>query len=391
MKSKKLIVLLMSFLLLSTPIVQAKTINYTVKSGDTIWKLAQRFNTSTTSISQLNSLTDANSLYINQNLLIDENTNLNIVNYTVKSGDTLWKLAQKFNTSVSSITHLNNIKDSTPLYIGQNLLIDNRSTNSNIITYTIKSGDTLWKLAQKFNTSTSSIIELNNLKNPSSLYIGQNLLIEDNSSDIKNVETTNYTVQSGDNLWSISEKFNTSMDAIVKSNMLSSNIIMPGQILTIPVNSTEIVKPIGISMYAKRVNDYYGDIYTWENARRIFTVDTVGTLKDTSTGISFNVKYYGGSNHADIVPLTKEDTNKMKQIFPTWSWSYKRPMVLYFTQGGVKYQLAVSLTGMPHSTTNIYDNGVSGHFDMYFYNSTSHVNNTMDSAHQSNVFKASGR
>lgn len=271
------------------------------------------------------------------------------------------------------------------------LLSSSIGVQAQSINYSVKSGDTLWKISNQFNTTVSSIISLNNLSNPNYIYVGQKLIINNLTSTTPNIQTTNYIVKYGDNLWSIAEKFNTTMNCIYKSNLLSSYTIMPGQILTIPVNSITVVKPVGISIYAAKKSNSYGDIYTWENARRLFTVDTIGTLKDIDTGISFNIKYYGGSNHADIIPLTQSDTDKIKKIFGSWSWSKKRPMILYFKQGNTYYQLAVSMTGMPHSTTNIYTNGISGHFDMYFYNSTSHVSNSMDGTHQNNILKASGR
>lgn len=306
------------------------------------------------------------------------------ITYVVKTGDSLWKISKAYSTTVNSILKLNNLSESDYIYPGQKLTIETYNTQ-NLITYTVKHGDTLWKISKFYNSSIDSLVSLNNISELNYIYPGQKLLVQ------PTIHIVNYSVKSNDNLWSIAQEYNTTMNAILESNMLSSSTIMPGQILTIPVNSTSIVKPIGITMYAKRQSDSYGDIYTWENARRLFTVDTKGTLKDIETGIWFNIKYYGGSNHADIVPLTKNDTNKMKTIFPTWSWEYKRPMILYFSQGNINYQLAVSVTGMPHSTTNIYDNGVNGHFDLYFYNSTSHVNNTKDSIHQANILKANGK
>lgn len=315
------------------------------------------------------------------------------INYTVKSGDSLWTISQYYKTTVSSITTVNNLTSSSYIYPGQVLKVeDNRISTS---TYTVVSGDSLWKISLKFNTTVDKIVKANNLIN-TTIYIGQTLTIPSSTpptaSPVQTVETTNYKVASGDNLWSIAQKFNTSMDAIQKSNMLATNILMPGQILTIPVNSTQIVKPVGITMYKARVNNNYGDIYTWENGRRLFTVGETGTLRDLKTGINFNVKYYGGSNHADIVPLTKDDTAKLKQLYPTWSWSAMRPMVLTFNQGGTNYQIAVSVTGMPHSTTDMYaSNGIDGHFDMYFYNSTSHVSNEMSPTHQNNILIANGQ
>lgn len=276
------------------------------------------------------------------------------------------------------------------------LLAGSSVAKANTINYTVQSGDSLWKISQKFNTTVSNITTLNKLNVNNPIYAGQVLVISSNSYNTNTtvsskVQTTNHKVAVGENLWSIAEKYNTSMDAIKKSNMLASNILMPGQILTIPVNSIGIVSPVGITMMRAKTNNIYGDLYNWENGRRIFTVGQTATVKDLNTGITFKAKYYGGANHADIVTLTKEDTANLKKIFPSWSWNYKRPMVLCFSQGGKYYQLAVSVTGMPHGDTDVYNNGLAGHLDMYFYNSVGHSNPTIDQTHQSNVLKANGQ
>lgn len=285
------------------------------------------------------------------------------------------------------------------------LLILCSSTSVSALTisnYTVKSGDSLWKISKAYNTTVSKIISQNNIGENDYIYPGQVLKIEDNRSNIQStasvgnssqdVKTINYKTLSGDTVWGIANKYGTTVDCIVKSNMLAEAILMPGQILTVPINSTTIVKPVGIKMSTPRQSNAYGDIYTWENARRLFTVGQRGTLKDIKTWISFNIKYYGGSNHSDIVPLTGSDSNKMVQIYKKWSWAAKRPMVLTFNQGGVNYRLAVSVTGMPHSTTDMYkQNWINGHFDMYFYNSTSHNTNEKVFAHQKNILIANGR
>ncbi|EPY2276700.1 MULTISPECIES: LysM peptidoglycan-binding domain-containing protein [Clostridium] len=323
----------------------------------------------------------------------------NTINYTVQSGDSLWKISKKFNTTVSNITTLNKLNVNNPIYVGQVLTISNTGTTtsttaSNTIKHTVVSGDTLWKLSIQYKTTVDKIKQLNNLTRDT-IFIGQVLVISSNSYNnttiSSKVQTTNHKVAVGENLWTVAQKYNTSMDAIMKSNMLASNILMPGQILTVPVNSTAIVSPVGITMMRTKTNNIYGDLYNWENGRRIFTVGQTATIKDLNTGITFKAKYYGGANHADIVALTKEDTANLKKIFPSWSWNYKRPMVLCFSQGGKYYQLAVSVTGMPHGDTNVYDNGLAGHLDMYFYNSVGHSNPAIDQTHQSNVLKANGQ
>jgi hypothetical protein len=66
-------------------------------------------------------------------------------------------------------------------------------------------------------------------------------------------------------------------------------------------------------------------------------------------------------------------------------------MVLTFTKGGVNYQMAVSLTAMPHGVETISNNDFEGHTDLYFYNSLGHANPVLDSVHQSNILKANGQ
>lgn len=318
-----------------------------------------------------------------------------LINYTVKSGDTLWAISKNYNTTVSNISSLNSLSSNEYIYPGQTLKIeDNKNTY-----YKVVAGDTLWKISVTYKTTVDMLMKENNLTS-STIYIGQVLLIPSSNtltapSPLTNptsVKTTNYKVVLGDTVWGVAQRFNTSVDAIIKSNMLATPIFMPGQIITVPVNSTEIVKPVGITMLKTKSSSEFGDLYTWENARRIFTVGETGTLRDLNTGISFNIKYYGGSNHSDIVPLTYEDSNKMKKIYPTWSWSAIRPMILTFNQGGTNYKLAVSVTGMPHSSTDSYaQNGINGHFDMYFYNSTSHNTDEISTIHQKNLLIANGQ
>lgn len=316
-----------------------------------------------------------------------------LTNYKVVSGDSLWLISKTYNTTVDSIIKLNSLA-TTVIREGQILTVEDNRIQTTI--YKVVSGDTLWLISKKYNTTVDTITKLNNLQS-TVLQVGQELRVPvvaatpTQAPIPATIQTVNYVVQLGDNLWTLAQKYKTTMDAIMKSNMLVTDEIMPNQTLTIPVNSTAIVKPVGITMYMPRVNNTYGDIYTWENAMRLFTVDTKGTLKDLQTGIIFDVKYYGGSNHADVVPLTKADTDKIRSLFPVWSWSARRPMILMFSKGGTYYQMAVSLTGMPHSTTNIYDNGMEGHMDLYFYNSTSHNTNELSPEHQANVMKASGR
>ena len=147
---------------------------YTVKKGDSLWSIAKKNNVSVTKLKQANGLTD-NSLSIGQILIIpveveEEQPDLNT--YIVKSGDTLYKIAQNNNTSVNELIKLNNLTN-TNLSIGQKLNLPSNSKN----TYLVKSGDTLYKIAKENNTTINDLLKLNNLSS-TTLSIGQTLKLK---------------------------------------------------------------------------------------------------------------------------------------------------------------------------------------------------------------------
>ncbi|GAV21910.1 C40 family peptidase [Carboxydothermus pertinax] len=106
---------------------------------------------------------------------------------TVKKGDNLWILARRYNTTVDAIKKANHLKTDA-LKPGQKLVLpgkssssaDSRSTSSTSI-YIVKSGDTLWDIAKKFNLSVTEIKRLNNLKSEK-LSIGQKLIVRKTTS-----------------------------------------------------------------------------------------------------------------------------------------------------------------------------------------------------------------
>ena len=162
--------------------------------------------------------------YINAEYLPKKNSKY----YVVIKGDSLYKIANKFNTSIQAIKNINNL-DSNSLSIGQILLIPEKSENEKIEyqTYTVKIGDSLYKIANNFNSSVSEIKSLNNLSS-NLLSIGQILKIPNSTTQLT------YTVKAGDSLYKIANNFNTSVNEIKSLNNLSSNLLSIGQILKIP-------------------------------------------------------------------------------------------------------------------------------------------------------------
>lgn len=147
---------------------------YIVKKGDTLYDIAKEYKTTVSELKKLNNLS-TDKLTINQQLKIPGNKDSDEISYTVKKGDNLYTIANKYDTTVNEIKKINNLS-SNVLKIGQVLKLPN---SNKIITYTVKKGDSLWKIANKYNTTVKKIITLNNLST-STLQIGQTLLIPSN-------------------------------------------------------------------------------------------------------------------------------------------------------------------------------------------------------------------
>jgi len=230
---------------------------YVVQKGDSLYSIANKFNTTVNELKTLNNLI-TNTLNIGQLLKIPTATTTPNT-YTVQKGDSLYSISNKFSTTVDNLKSLNNLTSNT-LSIGQTLKIPTQPQDvepdqeNTILEYQVQSGDSLYKIANKYNTTVDAIKQLNNLNN-NLLSIGQILKIP-TTQDIEIIPEENYfnyNVVSGDSLYSIARQFDTTIDAIKNINNLTSNLLNIGQILKIPTTSTSektyVVKS-GDSLYS---------------------------------------------------------------------------------------------------------------------------------------------
>ena len=207
------------------------SINYIVKKGDTLYSIANKYGITIKDIINLNNL-KSNNISVGQVLYIPDYYTNNeekpeFINYIVKKGDSLYSIAKQNDLSVEQLIKDNSL-NSENLSIGQNLKIRVKEIlacygndyNPNETIYTVKKGDSLYKIANQYNTTVEKLININNLKN-TNLAIGQQLIIPSNNNY--------YIVKAGDNLYSIAKKFNTTIDNLKTKNNLSSNILSIGQ------------------------------------------------------------------------------------------------------------------------------------------------------------------
>ena len=215
---------------------------YIVQKGDTLWNISKKLGTSVEELKQLNNL-NSNLLYVGQKLKVPsymtaEDTN---IIYVVKSGDNLYNIAKAYNTTVNDIKSFNNLT-SDNLSIGQIIKIPE---STSIVTpsedevinegsvYVVQKGDTLYSIAKKFNTTVDNLKNINSIIGDV-LTIGMNLLIP-GSSSLSDIIV--HKVMSGDSLWSLANKYNTTVDAIKQLNNLMSDLLVVGEELQVKRNT----------------------------------------------------------------------------------------------------------------------------------------------------------
>jgi len=130
----------------------------------------------------------------------------------------------------------------------------------------------------------------------------------------------------------------------------------------------------------------YGEFLSWVEADKVFRKFDQARITDFETGMSFMVQRREGRFHADVQPLTAEDSAVMKTIYGG-RWSWKRRAVIVEVKGR---RIAASMNGMPHGAGAIEGNDFNGHFCIHFKDSRLH-SGKVNLAHQLMTWKAAGK
>jgi membrane-bound lytic murein transglycosylase D len=159
--------------------------------------------------------------------------------HKVKNGESLSTIAKKYNTSINALMAINKLKSKNHLKAGEELKIPTgkytyvatyTAPSGTSTKYTVQKGDTLWKIADRFGTTVKSIKAINGLDNPS-LRVGQVLMLSGEEKEDKQGENSkNYTVRQGDSPYIIAKRHSMNLSEFLTINNLEPNsTIFPGQ------------------------------------------------------------------------------------------------------------------------------------------------------------------
>lgn len=256
----------------ATSQTKVATQSYTVKRGEYLKLIADRYALSNQELADLTAGLNAGS-----NLLVGQKINVplndvkslatssakmpsvkaepqfKVESYKVQRGDTLYSIASQSKMSLSELVDLNNLSSNSGLQVGQSIKIPAGSTVPD--TYTVQSGDSLTAIASKYNLGMDYIADLNNMSRTAGLRAGQKLKLTgevpavetpktvEKQTTASNNSTDIHVVKSGETLNSIARKYHLQLNYLAELNNLSRTAnVRVGQRLKIEgdVDSTPI-------------------------------------------------------------------------------------------------------------------------------------------------------
>lgn len=159
--------------------------------------------------------------------------------YIVKKGDTLGKIARAQGLSTRDLAALNGIATDSVIRIGQTLRYPTNPLADTKLdlrvqkpaNYTVTSGDSLWSIARTHNLSVDDLVAWNNLSKTDAIKPGQRLLVTQKATASR---ASNYSVQKGDSLYTIARKFDVALsDLLDWNNLAKTSVLQPGQELRV--------------------------------------------------------------------------------------------------------------------------------------------------------------
>ena len=214
----------------SRDILSATYDAYIVQSGDSLYSVAQRFNTTVEALAVANGITNERQIFAGQSILVPTGVSSYVEVYEVQPGDTLFGISKRFNTSVGILQGLNDISNSRQIVAGQTLIVPSID-EENLYVHEVAPNDSLFSISRQYNTAVSVLKTLNGILDERDLQVGTSILVP----KIDETKYEVYEIREGDSLYGISRRFATSEEALISLNGLTGRLdVEVGQSILVP-------------------------------------------------------------------------------------------------------------------------------------------------------------
>lgn len=248
--------------------------NYIVQPGDTLYSIARRSGMSLNTLLSINGLSQSSVIFPGQSLTVGQSDGRTVSagytpskttatststsgTYTVQAGDTLYSIARRSGMSLNTLLSINGLSQSSVIRPGQTLSVSGNASQATATqvsyqsagstsgngTYTVKAGDTLYRIAYNHGISLTTLLSINGLSETSTIRPGQQLVVSGSAkatTSTTKATTVSYstgasthTVQAGDTLFRIAKNNGLTLSELRALNGLTSNTIRVGQVLKV--------------------------------------------------------------------------------------------------------------------------------------------------------------
>jgi len=273
----------------AVPQVQHRRIvQHRVATGESLSRIAARYNVPMDELVRANRLSNPNSLRVGQLLVIPMEgaappaavaataAPARPARYTVRSGDTLGQIGERYGVSVADLQRYNSIDDPTSVQVGQVLALVPgpvaELTPGRKTTHVVRGGETLSEIAARYGLSTRDLMAFNGISDASRIQAGQTLRLvapEERVPVVAPTPTSTYVVRSGDTLSELAETFGVTQQALRDANGLSGSGLQVGQRLAVPSPEAwrhyVVVAGDSLSVIAARFQVSVADLQRWNN------------------------------------------------------------------------------------------------------------------------------
>jgi peptidoglycan endopeptidase LytE len=297
-----------ALILLALP--AASDVMYTVRSGDSVWLIAKKHHISYLALLRENGLGTKQILQPGQQLVIPGVSSPKASSsrssaaraeqvYVVRQGDSLWRIARRYDVTVRALAKANNLRSNGVLRVGSRLKIpgtaepaaeapeaaaaetakveatEAEATEGEVeeaeapepVTHFVRDGESLWTIARKYGTSVQALAAVNGLRPESVLRVGRELKMPGEGSAESADEgprTRLYIVKKGDSLWEIARRHGTTVRSLAAANGLNPNrVLRVGIALQVPGLPGGLPGGVGQNRFAQAALAYRGVRYRW--------------------------------------------------------------------------------------------------------------------------------